>query len=89
MSSTPHEPHTAQHTGHHQHSGHDDHAGHNKHAGHDPEMFRRRFWISLILVEVSAISGLNYTSTAGSADDRLATTRTTLDCVSPRQAAAS
>jgi Cu2+-exporting ATPase len=49
MSSTPHEPHTAQHTGHHQHSGHDDHAGHNKHAGHDPEMFRRRFWISLIL----------------------------------------
>lgn len=49
MSSTLHEPHTAQHTGHHQHSGHDDHAGHNKHAGHDPEMFRRRFWISLIL----------------------------------------
>ena len=49
MSSTPHEPHTAQHTGHHQQSGHDDHAGHNKHAGHDPEMFRRRFWISLIL----------------------------------------
>ena len=28
---------------------HDDHGGHDKHAGHDPEMFRRRFWISLIL----------------------------------------
>lgn len=49
MSSTPHEPHAAQHAGHHEHSGHDDHAGHDKHAGHDPEMFRRRFWISLIL----------------------------------------
>ena len=27
---------------------HDD-AGHDKHAGHDPEMFRRRFWLSLLL----------------------------------------
>ena len=25
------------------------HAGHDKHAGHDPEMFRRRFWLSLLL----------------------------------------
>jgi Cu2+-exporting ATPase len=25
------------------------HAGHDKHAGHDPEMFRRRFWVSLAL----------------------------------------
>jgi Cu2+-exporting ATPase len=25
------------------------HTGHDKHAGHDPEMFRRRFWISLLL----------------------------------------
>ncbi len=29
--------------------GHDEHAGHDKHAGHDPEMFRRRFLISLVL----------------------------------------
>jgi Cu2+-exporting ATPase len=28
---------------------HDAHAGHDKHAGHDPEMFRRRFWLSLAL----------------------------------------
>jgi P-type Cu2+ transporter len=28
---------------------HDHHAPHDKHAGHDPEMFRRRFWISLLL----------------------------------------
>ena len=28
---------------------HDAHAGHDEHAGHDPEMFRRRFWISLAL----------------------------------------
>ena len=26
-----------------------DHASHDKHAGHDPEMFRRRFWLSLAL----------------------------------------
>ncbi len=25
------------------------HGGHDKHAGHDPEMFRRRFWLSLCL----------------------------------------
>ncbi len=25
------------------------HAAHDKHAGHDPEMFRRRFWLSLAL----------------------------------------
>jgi Cu2+-exporting ATPase len=29
--------------------GHDEHAGHDKHAGHDPEVFRRRFWLSLVL----------------------------------------
>src|SRR5262245_8306470 len=28
--------------------GHD-HGGHDAHAGHDPEMFRRRFWLSLVL----------------------------------------
>ena len=27
----------------------DGHGGHDKHAGHDPEMFRRRFWVSLLL----------------------------------------
>jgi P-type Cu2+ transporter len=31
------------------HGGHDMHAGHDQHAGHDPEMFRRRFWLSLVL----------------------------------------
>jgi Cu2+-exporting ATPase len=31
---------------HHDHGGH---GGHDKHAGHDPEMFRRRFWLSLAL----------------------------------------
>ncbi|MEV4705437.1 heavy metal translocating P-type ATPase [Actinoplanes sp. NPDC049316] len=25
------------------------HGGHDKHAGHDPEMFRRKFWLSLVL----------------------------------------
>src|ERR687897_3058868 len=28
--------------------GQGDHAGHDKHAGHDPEMFRRRFWLTLV-----------------------------------------
>src|SRR6476660_3973237 len=30
-------------------AGHSGHAGHDKHAGHDPEMFRRRFWLTLAL----------------------------------------
>ncbi len=30
-------------------TGHADHGGHDKHAGHDPEMFRRKFWLSLAL----------------------------------------
>jgi P-type Cu2+ transporter len=35
----------AEHTGQHGHG----HGGHDGHAGHDPEMFRRRFWLSLAL----------------------------------------
>ncbi|MGH9048761.1 MAG: heavy metal translocating P-type ATPase [Acidimicrobiia bacterium] len=30
-------------------AGHGRPATHDKHAGHDPEMFRRRFWVSLLL----------------------------------------
>ncbi|MEU4424207.1 heavy metal translocating P-type ATPase [Actinoplanes sp. NPDC024001] len=30
------------------HAGHG-HEGHDKHAGHDPEIFRRKFWLSLAL----------------------------------------
>jgi Cu2+-exporting ATPase len=30
-------------------ASHAHHAGHDKHAGHDPEMFRRRFWLTLSL----------------------------------------
>jgi Cu2+-exporting ATPase len=37
------------HAGHDDHDKNDDHGGHDKHAGHDPEMFRRRFWLSLAL----------------------------------------
>ncbi|MBA3289054.1 MAG: copper-translocating P-type ATPase [Acidimicrobiia bacterium] len=29
--------------------GHSSHSSHDKHEGHDPEMFRRRFWLSLAL----------------------------------------
>lgn len=31
------------------HAGHGDHGGHDKHAGHSVDMFRDRFWLSLIL----------------------------------------
>ena len=31
------------------HSGHEAHGGHGGHAGHDPEIFRRKFWLSLVL----------------------------------------
>lgn len=36
----------AGHAGHDSHAGH---AGHDKHAGHDPETFRRRFWLTLLI----------------------------------------
>ncbi len=32
-----------------QHATHEAHAGHDKHGGHDPEVFRRQFWIVLLL----------------------------------------
>ena len=31
------------------HTGHGRHEDHDKHAGHSPEMFRDRFWLSLVL----------------------------------------
>jgi P-type Cu2+ transporter len=42
------------HLGHHAerptaHERHREHAGHDKHAGHSPEMFKRKFWGSLVL----------------------------------------
>ena len=30
-------------------AGHGGHQGHDKHAGHDPAVFRRKFWLSLLL----------------------------------------
>jgi Cu2+-exporting ATPase len=36
------------HAAHDAHGGHGGHDQHDKHAGHDPEMFRRRFWLSLL-----------------------------------------
>ena len=50
----PRSAHVAEHAsadGHGHQAGHDEHDdhGHDKHAGHDPEMFRRRFWLSLVL----------------------------------------
>ncbi|WP_350281690.1 copper-translocating P-type ATPase [Kribbella sp. HUAS MG21] len=36
-------------SGHGAHGAHSGHGGHDKHAGHDPEMFRRKFWLSLVL----------------------------------------
>ncbi|GLH98529.1 copper-translocating P-type ATPase [Phytohabitans aurantiacus] len=37
------------HEGQHDHPQAAAHGGHDKHAGHDPEMFRRKFWLSLVL----------------------------------------
>jgi Cu2+-exporting ATPase len=30
-------------------AGYEMHGGQDKHAGHDPEVFRRRFWLTLIV----------------------------------------
>ena len=37
-----------EHTNHEKQTGHDDHAGHVDHSGHE-QMFRKRFWVSLLL----------------------------------------
>lgn len=37
------------HSEHHNHQEHHGHGGHDKHAGHSPELFKRRFFICLIL----------------------------------------
>ena len=34
---------------HHEPAPHSGHQGHDKHAGHDPDVFRRKFWLSLAL----------------------------------------
>jgi P-type Cu2+ transporter len=56
------EPSGTRHDGHHggeAHAGHDKHGGHDKHAGHDPEIFRRKFWLSLLLtVPIVLTSGM-------------------------------
>jgi len=37
------------HSDHDRHAGPDAHAGHDAHAAHDPNVFRRQFWIVLLL----------------------------------------
>ena len=54
--SAPVEVQTAAHHHEHQASGHGDHTAHDKHAGHDPEAFRRRFWLTLLLTIPVVIS---------------------------------
>ena len=45
-----HHSHEAEQSEHgHHHGGHGGHSGHDKHAGHSPEMFKRRFFVSLVL----------------------------------------
>ncbi|MBT9281587.1 MAG: heavy metal translocating P-type ATPase [Hydrogenibacillus schlegelii] len=36
---------------------HDSHGGHDKHAGHSVDMFRRKFWISLVLTVSTLVWG--------------------------------
>jgi len=57
--------------GHGAHAGHDAHAGpgghgvHDKHAGHSPEMFRRKFWLTLALTIPTVLWGHMLTSLTG------------------------
>ena len=45
------------HAAHDKHAGHDKHAEHDKHAGHSVEMFRDKFWITLLLTIPTLIWG--------------------------------
>ena len=47
------DPHHAQHN----HAAHGDHGDHDKHAGHSVAMFRRLFWISLVLTIPTIVWG--------------------------------
>jgi P-type Cu2+ transporter len=47
----------AHHVHEHARMAHDEHAGHDKHAGHSVEMFRDKFWISLVLTIPTVIWG--------------------------------
>ncbi len=54
-----HEHHRGGAAAHGEHAGHGGHGGHGEHAGHDPEMFRRKFWLSLILtIPLTATSSM-------------------------------
>jgi len=57
---------------HHEHMGHsnhemNDHSDHDKHAGHNPDMFKKKFWLSLLLTIPTVVYShtimelLNYT----------------------------
>lgn len=37
-----------EHHGHNAHAAHDTHSTHDKHAGHSPNMFKQKFWLSLL-----------------------------------------
>ncbi|HEX7242175.1 MAG TPA: hypothetical protein VF263_17955, partial [Longimicrobiaceae bacterium] len=53
---------------HHAHAGHGEHGGHgghDKHAGHSPEMFRRKFWLTLALTVPTVLWGHMLTSLTG------------------------
>lgn len=43
------------HAGHADHSGHDEHRGHDQHAGHSVQMFRDKFWGSVVLTAPTVI----------------------------------
>jgi len=45
----PHEASRAEHHGDDRHEGHHEHQGHDQHAGHSVEMFRDKFWWSVVL----------------------------------------
>lgn len=44
-----HNGHQEESSGHGENTGHEEHTGHEGHASHSPEMFRKRFWVTLLL----------------------------------------
>ena len=83
MSHQPHDEHAAHEApaSHGAHEGHDASADHSKHAGHGDhgEMFKRRFWISLllsipVLIFSTTIQGwLNFSPPAFTGDESIRT----------------
>ena len=54
----------------HEQHGHDHHGGHGDHSAHDPAIFRRKFWLSLVLTVPTLVFSMGLQDILGLAGPR-------------------